>query len=146
MPQGFQIGALAKQTGLTVDAIRFYEKQGLLKRAPRSEGGFRIFGPDDLRNLKFIGKAQELGFSLQDVRELLLLQDEGVEACGHVRELLEQKLTSVRRKIDELRKLETSLKDALGKCNRRLKRSGTAHEECCPVLEELGRATTNHEN
>lgn len=146
MPQGLQIGALAKQTGLTVDAIRFYEKQGLLKRAPRSEGGFRLFGPADLRNVKFIRKAQELGFSLQDIRELLLLQDERVEACAHVRELLEQKLTSVRRKIDELQKLETSLKGALGKCNRKLKRLGTVHEECCPVLEELGRATTNQEN
>ncbi len=146
MPQGLQIGALAKQAGLTVDAIRFYEKQGLLKRAPRSEGGFRLFGPGDLRSLKFIRKAQELGFSLQDIRELLLLQDERVEACGHVRELLEQKLTSVRRKIAELQKLETSLEGALGKCNRKLKRFGTVHEGCCPVLEELGRATTNQEN
>jgi DNA-binding transcriptional MerR regulator len=125
------------------------EKQGLLKRAPRSEGGFRLFGPGELGNLKFIRKAQELGFCLQEIRELLLLQDESVEACGHVRELLEQKLTSVRRKIDDVQKLKTRLRGALGKCNRRLQRLGEVHdeyEECCPVLEELGRATANQEN
>lgn len=146
MAQGTQIGTVAKHTGLTVDAIRFYEKAGLLKRPPRSEGGYRLFRTEDVQSLKFIRKAQELGFSLQEIRELLVLQEEREEACGHVRELLEQKLASVRRKIKELEKLETNLKSALRKCNRKLRESGEVHEECCPVLEELGRAARNQEN
>ena len=82
MPQGIQIGRVAKEIGLTVDAIRFYEKEGLLKSPARSEGRFRLFGPDDVRNLKFIRKAQELGFSLQEIRELLVLQQEEVRTSS----------------------------------------------------------------
>jgi len=125
-----KIGGVAKETGLTVDTIRFYEKQGLLKRSTRTEGGFRLFGPPEIQALKFIRRAQDLGFSLQEVRELLVLQREGVEACEDVRELVNQKLTSVRGKIEELRKLEGSLERALRKCNRSLRKSPT-HDECC---------------
>ena len=134
-----QIGTVAQQTGLTVDAIRFYAKEGLLKRPQRSEGGFRLFRLEDVEALKFIRKAQELGFSLQEVREILVLQGRGVGACEHVRELVEQKLASVRGKVDDLRKLERSLQGALRKCNRRLREAGPTHERRCPVLEELNR-------
>lgn len=146
MPQGLQIGAVAQETGLTVDAIRFYEKSGLLKRPPRTEGGFRLFRLQDVQDLKFIRKAQELGFSLQEIRELLILQGESAEACEHVRELLDQKLASVRGKIEELQKLERSLEGSLRKCNRKLRQAGATHEGCCPVLEELGRANRHQEN
>jgi MerR family mercuric resistance operon transcriptional regulator len=133
-----KIGEVAKETGLTVDTIRFYEKQGLLKRSNRTEGGFRLFGPQQIEALKFIRKAQYLGFSLQEVRELLGLQRDGVEACEGVRELVSQKLASVRGKIEELRKLEGSLAGALRTCNRSLRKISPAEDEC-PVLEELGR-------
>jgi DNA-binding transcriptional MerR regulator len=146
MPQGLQIGVVAHQAGLTVDAIRFYEKSGLLKRPPRTEGGFRLFRRQDVEDLKFIRKAQDLGFSLQEIRELLLLQGESLEACEHVRELLGQKLASVRGKIAELQKLDRSLDDSLRKCNRRLRRAGATHEGCCPVLEELRRTNGHQEN
>jgi len=59
-----KIGQVANATGLSIDTIRFYEKQGLLKRSPRTEGGFRLFGAGDIETLKFVRKAQELGFSL----------------------------------------------------------------------------------
>lgn len=137
MPQGLQIGVVAHQAGLTVDAIRFYEKSGLLKRPPRTEGGFRLFRQQDVQDLKFIRKAQDLGFSLQEIRELLLLQGESVEACEHVRELLDHKLAGVRGKIKELQKLGRSLDGSWRKCNRKLRQAGATHEGCCPVLEEL---------
>ena len=140
-----KIGEVAKETGLTVDTIRFYEKQGLLKRSTRSEGGFRLFGPPEIQALRFIRKAQYLGFSLQEVRELLLLQRDGVEACEDVRELVNQKLTSVRGKIEELRKLEGNLESALLMCNRSLRKSPN-DDECCPVLEELGRTNEHRRN
>ncbi|MBI4460216.1 MAG: heavy metal-responsive transcriptional regulator [Acidobacteria bacterium] len=137
MPPGIQIGRVAKEIGLTVDAIRFYEKQGLLKRPARSEGRFRLFSPEDVRNLKFIRKAQELGFSLLEIRELLVLQQKEVQSCVHVRDLLKQKLTVVRQKIDDLQTVERNLKTALQRCNRRMKHIGELPEDSCPVLEEI---------
>ena len=140
MNHAARIGQVAQQTGLSIDTIRFYEKQGLLKRSPRTEGGFRLFGSDDIETLKFVRKAQELGFSLSEIRELLILRAEHVPACSHVKELLEQKLNAVEQKITELHDLERSLKRALRKCKQELKTAAPGHEECCPVLEEISQA------
>lgn len=149
MSQAAKIGQVAQQTGLSIDTIRFYEKQGLLKRSPRTEGGFRLFGTSDVETLQFIRKAQELGFSLNVIRELLILRADHVPACSHVKELLEQKLKAVEQKIAELQSLERSLKRALQKCKRELKAAPSGHEECCPVLEEINQAArkeARHEN
>lgn len=140
MTHGFHIGQVSRQTGVSVDTIRFYEKEKLLREPVRSEGGFRLFGAVDIEQLKFIRNAQELGFALGEIKELLVLQDQSVEACSHVRELLERKLDLVRQKIEQLRKLESGLKEGLHKCNRSLKRAGDAHAEVCPVLEQIARA------
>ncbi len=152
MMQAAKIGQVAKETGLSIDTIRFYEKEGLLKRSPRTEGGFRVFGPGEIQALRFIHKAQELGFSLSEIRELLILRSENVPACSHVKELLQKKLETVEKKIEALRTLEHSLKVALRRCNRSLQTSSASHEECCPVLEEINGSTgeksekSNHEN
>jgi DNA-binding transcriptional MerR regulator len=136
MPRGIQIGQVARQTGLTVDAIRFYEKQRLLRPAPRTEGGFRLFSGQDLHNIQFIRGAQELGFSLSEIRELLVLQGDQMGACSHVRELLTAKLGAVRKKITELRKLERQLASDLKQCERRLRTSEEWHD-ACPVLKAI---------
>jgi DNA-binding transcriptional MerR regulator len=144
-----KIGQVANETGLSIDTIRFYEKQGLLKRSPRTEGGFRLFDAGDIETLKFVRKAQELGFSLNEIRELLILRADHVAACSHVKELLDQKLTAVEQKITELRSLELSLKRALRKCKRESKTAAPGHENCCPVLEDITRAArreAKHEN
>ena len=144
-----KIGQVAQETGLSIDTIRFYEKLGLLKRSPRTEGGFRLFGIGDIETLKFVRKAQELGFSLKEIRELLILRSDHVPACSHVKELLDQKLLAVERKITELQNLERSLKRALQKCKRELKTVAAGHKECCPVLDEINRAArseSQHEN
>ena len=140
MTHGFQIGEVSQQTGASVDTIRFYEKEKLLREPVRSEGGFRLFGAVHIEQLKFIRNAQELGFALAEIKELLVLQDQSVEACSHVRELLERKLDLVRPKIEQLLKLESGLKEGLRKCNRSLKRTGDSHGEGCPVLKQITRA------
>jgi DNA-binding transcriptional MerR regulator len=140
MARGFQIGHVARETGLTVDAIRFYEKQRLLKPPPRTEGGFRLFAAGDVQNIHFIRRAQELGFSLSEIRELLILRSDGVSACSHVRDLLRAKLASVQEKIAELDKLKYQLAADLKKCERALRRSKTAGHDCCPVLNEIADA------
>jgi DNA-binding transcriptional MerR regulator len=147
--QAARIGQVAQQTGLSIDTIRFYEKQGLLRRSPRTEGGFRLFGRSEIETLKFVRKAQELGFSLSEIRELLVLRGEHVPACSHVKELLDQKLTTVQQKIAELQNIEHALKRALQKCKRELKTVAPGHEECCPVLDEINQAArkdAQHEN
>jgi DNA-binding transcriptional MerR regulator len=136
-----KIGQVAQETGLSIDTIRFYEKQGLLKRSVRTEGGFRLFGSSEIETLRFVRKAQELGFSLSEIRELLILRADHVPACSHVEELLEQKLAGAEQKIEELQNLEHSLKAALRKCKRGLKAAASGHEDCCPVLEEISRAS-----
>lgn len=132
-----KIGHVSKETGLSVDAIRFYEREGLLKRPARTEGGFRIFAPTDIQTLGFIRKAQVLGFSLEEVRELLVLRRDGLHACREVRDLLRQKIGGIRQKISELRAIEDQLDASLRKCERELRRGNPAHSACCPVLHEI---------
>src|SRR5580700_9004463 len=136
-PTGLQIGRVSEQTGLSVDAIRFYEKQRLLERPPRTEGGFRMFHAQDVQRILFIRRAQQLGFSLPEIRELLVLQRDEGETCSHVRDLLRAKLGSVHEKIQELGILEQQLTKSLRKCERKLKAAGTTHHDKCPVLQAI---------
>jgi DNA-binding transcriptional MerR regulator len=139
--RGLWIGQAARITGLSVDAIRFYEKEGLLREPARSEGGFRLYTKRDIENLAFIHQAQQLGFALAEIRELLLIQDERTEVCTHVRDLIHARLEAVRGKIDELKRLERRLAKALRQCDEALgQRSAGLVEERCPVLEEISRS------
>jgi DNA-binding transcriptional MerR regulator len=134
---GMQIGRVSQQTGLSVDAIRFYEKQRLLERAPRTEGGFRLFDARDIQRIQFIRRAQRLGFSLPEIRELLVIDRDERETCSHMRDLLQAKVAQIRGKIEELRLLEEQLTKKLRKCERKLKASGDSHNDRCPVLDEI---------
>lgn len=132
-----QIGELAKRTTLTVDAIRFYEKRHLLPKAPRTTGGFRLYTAEDIERLRFIRQMHELGFSLREIGELIDLRTRKVDACESVRQLLRHKVSDIRAKVCELRRLETELAADLEKCNKELKHR-QRHKACaCPVLEEV---------
>lgn len=133
-----QIGKVSEQTGLSIDTIRFYQKIGLAKQPARSEGGFRLFSDPEIRDLLFIQQAQELGFSLAEIKQLSLLNQDHNHACSEVRALIQSKLKNVRAKLAQLVQLEGELNRALRKCNRRLRlNQGFYHEECCPVLQSL---------
>jgi MerR family transcriptional regulator, mercuric resistance operon regulatory protein len=136
MEASLQIGQVAKKTGLTVDAIRFYEKAGLLPRPARTEGGYRRYHEREVVDLEFIQKAQQLGFSLNEIRELFSIQRHPNEACAHVRDLIAAKLGVVRAKIADLQKLETDLAGALRQCRTAL-RKPSKQRDCCPVLKEI---------
>lgn len=129
-----RIGAAAAQSGLTVDTLRFYEKQGLVAKPPRSAGGFRLYTAADVDRLRFVSRAQRLGFSLEEIRELLLLRDSGSEACSHVHDLLNEKIATIHQKISELRRMERQLKSAKAQCEAALANECTA---TCPVLNEI---------
>lgn len=132
-----QIGVLSKRTGLSVDTIRFYERQRLLQLPRRSDGGFRLFREEDIAALQFIKSAQELGFSLDEVRELLQLRDDAAKACPKMERLLRAKLTSVDNKIAALRGIESELRSALRKCTGVLNNSRGLRAQTCPVLDEI---------
>jgi DNA-binding transcriptional MerR regulator len=131
-----QIGQVARKTGLSVDAIRFYEKSGLLLRPARTQGGYRLYEEREVADLEFIQTAQQLGFSLNEIRELFSIQRHPHEVCVHVRDLIAQKLVVVRAKIAELQAMETELAGALQKCRTAL-RQPSRHQDSCPVLEAI---------
>jgi DNA-binding transcriptional MerR regulator len=134
--QTLRIGELASRAAMTVDAIRFYEKRGLLPKAQRSAGHFRVYGPRDLDRVRFIRQMQALGFSLREIRELVDLRTRKTEACETVKQLLQEKLSATRAKARQLKQLEAELLADLRKCNEELKHR-RKHQPCpCPVLEE----------
>jgi DNA-binding transcriptional MerR regulator len=132
-----QIGDVAERTGLTADAIRFYEREKLLHTAARSSGGFRLFSGSDMEDLNFIRKAQELGFSLDEIRELLGLKRASHPDCRVVEQLVEHKIEIVRGKIAALRKLERELRRAAAECKSNLGHTVIGQAKNCPVLDDI---------
>jgi MerR family transcriptional regulator, mercuric resistance operon regulatory protein len=132
--QSMQIGQISKQVGVSIDAIRFYERSGLLAAPPRSEGGFRLYSSSDLSTLLFIRNLQTLGFSLNEIREFLSLRSDDLRACFEVRKMLDHKLRDMHVKRIALGKLEAELKDALAKCDSQLRRPRGKQNGRCPVL------------
>jgi len=130
-----QIGAVGKRIGLSVDAIRFYERNALLPRPPRTQGGFRQFDESDVETLGFIRRVQNLGFTLREIRDLLELRRTCLQSCAPVRRRLEEKLADVQRKLSDLQKLEHELRMALRGCNKEM-RKRSAH---CPILKETNK-------
>ena len=128
-PVELTIGALSDRTGVNVETIRYYEREGLLPSAPRTAGGHRVFGEAHRLRLLFIRRCRELGFSGTEVRAFLGLVDGGY-TCGEVRDLTLKHLADVRAKIADLRRLEKTLKTISSKCE-----GGDVPD--CPVIEAL---------
>src|SRR5258708_12757719 len=105
-----QIGTVGKRVGLSVDAIRFYERNALLPRPPRTQGGFRQYGENDVETLAFIRRVQGLGFKLSEIRGLLNLRGNRLQPCAPVRRRLEQNLVHVRTKLAALPNLDHDLR------------------------------------
>src|ERR1700730_18485558 len=127
-----QIGIVAKKVGLSVDAIRFYERNALLPRPARTQGGFRRYGERDIETLAFIRRVQGLGFKLSEIRGLLSLRGSRMQPCAPVRLRLQTKLADVRLPLALLQKLEHELRLAWRSCDRELRKQD-AH---CPILQD----------
>jgi DNA-binding transcriptional MerR regulator len=130
-------GQLAQRVGVNLETVRFYEKEGLLAPASRTASGYRQFAEDTVNRLEFVKRAKELGFSLAEIRELLVLQDSNADCCDDVRDRLQKKLAAVLAKRAELESLEAQLRSALRKCNRQLKQLAPQHAGECPVLKQM---------
>jgi MerR family mercuric resistance operon transcriptional regulator len=129
-PAGLSIGSLAARTGTAPDTIRYYERLGLMPRAPRSAGRHRCFGETHVQSLLFIRRARALGFSLDAVRSLLSLSTPARRSCESVRKLAQGHLDDVRARLAELQRLEAALAETVARCS-----GGTA--PTCPVLSML---------
>ena len=123
------IGALAEKAGVGVETVRFYQRRGLLRAPQRAHGRIRRYGPNDVERLNFIRSAKELGFSLDEIAELLRL-DDGTD-CDEARSLGEQKLADVRQKILALKRIERALSQLVRECR---KQEGGIH---CPLIVSL---------
>ncbi|MCP4002193.1 MAG: MerR family DNA-binding protein [Gammaproteobacteria bacterium] len=124
------IGRTAKQAGVTIDTIRFYEHRGLLPMPQRTANGYRLYPPETVSRLHFIRRAKGLGFTLDEIHTLLKLQDMG-GAKADVKALTEHKLKQIEIKITDLQLMQ----DALRKLNTQC--SGTGNVSNCPIIETL---------
>ena len=128
--EGLPIGELSRRTGVNIETIRYYERIKILPTPARTEGGRRVYGPNELRTLAFIRRARELGFSLDDIRTLLNLGAPGQASCADVREIAAHHLDHIRAKISDLKKLERLLAKTIAQC------SGNKVPDC-PIVEIL---------
>jgi len=102
-------GEAAKVVGVGIQTLHFYEQQGLIPHPPRSEGGYRIYTPEIVERVRFIRKAQALGFSLDEVKEIFGLVRQGSSPCGRVQTKLAEKLKEVDRRLEKLRGFRAEL-------------------------------------
>ncbi len=125
------IGKLAKQAHVNRETVRYYERCRLLPRASRSMSGYRVFPDDALRRLRFIRHAKVLGFSLNEIRELLTLRINSIDTCDRVRERTEVKIADIERKIQALQHMNDALSELVAACSRR------GRTKDCPILDSL---------
>ncbi len=123
-------GALAREAGVNIETIRYYEKIRLMPEPYRTGNGYRVYDEVALKRLSFIRRCRELGFSLDEVRDLLGLVDGGDYTCAEVRDLSIVRLGDVRQKIRDLRKMERTLKEMVSKCDGGL-------VPACPIVDRL---------
>ena len=128
--KSLQRAKLAQRTGCNLETIRYYEKIGMMRDPPRTGSGYRVYDDGDVSRLRFILRARELGFAIEEIRGLLGLVDGGTQTCAEVKERTERHLADVRAKIADLRRIENVLAETASRC------SGDNVPQC-PVLDAL---------
>ncbi len=129
------IGALAQQAGVDVTTIHFYERLGLIDRPRRAAGGLQLYRTTDVARLTFIHRARELGFSTEAIRELLGMTEQGTRNCGDVHDIAQRHLLDIRRRLQDLARLEGMLAPLVSACPQK---GSVVH---CPILNALSQTT-----
>lgn len=135
----YRIGEIAKLADVTPDTIRYYEKQQMMDHGGRTEGGFRLYTDHDLKRLKFIRHARQLGFTLESIRELLSIRvDPEHHTCQESKSIVQARLSEVEARIEEMQAMRRSLQKLNDAC------CGTAHSSVyCSILEALEQGPAN---
>ena len=125
------IGELARRGGVNLETIRYYERRGLLAKPPRLASGYRAYSPEEVRRVRFIKAAQELGFSLKEIDELLALRVDPGRTCADVRVRAKAKIADIDEKIRQLSRMRESLVRVTSAC------SGRGPTSECPILDSM---------
>jgi len=126
------IGEAARRAGVGIETIRFYERRGLIARPTKPEGrGFRIYSLDEIKRIRFVRQAQQIGFSLHEIQELLTLRADPAADCSAVRAQALAKLDEVRGKVEQLRRIGSALEALIARC------PGSGGLEACSILDTL---------
>lgn len=126
------IGRVAKAAGVNVETIRFYEREGILKQPDRPLGGFRAYSAEAIGIVRFVKRAQALGFTLKETTELLALRNTAGLRCAEVRARAVAKRSLIRERMKDLRRMDRALATLVDTC---VQKGGA---RCCPILESLG--------
>jgi len=132
--ENFKVGEIAKEAGINVETLRYYEKISLMPKPKRIESRYRVYDASDLRRLKFIIRAKELGFTLKEIQELLSLKIEKTSKCGDIKLIAEHKLDNIKERIRDLNNIKNVLVKLINQC--------TCEElstDECPILEAIER-------
>lgn len=124
------IGRAARQAGVNIETVRFYERRGLIERPPKGEG-YRIYSLDQVARIRFIKEAQQIGFSLTEIGELLTLRADPAADCSDVRQQAIAKRQEIRRKIDRLQQIDGALETLVAAC------PGSGALEACSIMDAL---------
>lgn len=127
----YTVGKLAKLTGVAVETLRYYERRGLLPQARRTASGYRLFGDDAAQRLRFIRRAQALGFSLDEIAELLALSDNPSKSAQEVKQLTQSKIADIELRIRDLQRMKQGLAELDRQC------TGHGSTRDCPILSAL---------
>lgn len=131
MSPNLTIGGVAKAAGVNVETIRYYQRLKLLDEPAKPPGGVRRYTEAVIERVRFIKRAQELGFSLTEIQRLLRLGDP--QSCGEARSLASEKLALVESRVADLQRLRGVLKELIGRCDQR------RGKVACPIIESLAR-------
>lgn len=126
-----KIGEVADRGGVNLQTIRYYEREGLLPEPPRLQSGYRMFPEDTVRRVHFIKRAQDLGFTLSEIKELLSLRINHKRDSHEVRTLAQAKIADIENKIRTLKSMKRALSDLTERC------SGCGPSSECPILESI---------
>ncbi|MGI9289852.1 MAG: MerR family transcriptional regulator [Gammaproteobacteria bacterium] len=136
MNNSFTIGRLAEHAGVGIDTIRFYERKGLLPQPQRTASGYRLYDKSSINRIRFVRRAKDLGFSLDEIQNLLKLQDNSGPKA-EVKAITRRKLAQIEEKISDLNRMRSVLQALDSEC------SGKGSVSGCPIIEAM---TTSDEN
>ena len=131
MMKPLTIGQLANQAGVKVDTVRYYERRHLIPEPARTPSGYRQYPPDTVARIRFIKRAQELGFSLNEIDELLQLKIDANSSCDDVKTRAQEKVADIENKIQVLERMQATLSELIDHCDLR------RPTDACPILKAL---------
>ena len=132
------IGEIAKAAEIGVETVRFYEREGLIAEPPRRQSGYRQYPPDTVHRLRFIRRAKDLGFTLNEIGELLDLRVDPTRSCAEVRQLARAKMADIEAKMHDLARIQAALTEFVRTCR------GKGPTSACPILDALDEQEAGH--